>query len=402
ESGAFTSFDLEQEAAPDHPTLRSHRMAVGLYDRAASGLELRERVELDVVGHRTPLPALVGRLAPDLVLVNDLDWAYAKIRLDPRSLATVAAHLGTLSDPLTRSLAWAAVWDMLRDAELPARRYLDIVLANLAGEDEIAVVSGLLHHAEAAAVVYGDPANREPARRRLAEYAEAGMRAAPPGSDLQLTFTRALASAARGDDHLALLAGLLSGSAAVEGLAVDTELRWTIVRALATAGAAGPGVRGVPDVPGVRGVPDIEELIAAEEERDPTDAGHRYAAAARAARPDEQAKAAAWQDLVEGDLPLATMRAVMGGFRQPDQEQLLEAWVEPYFAALAPVWERRGSDVGMSFTEMLYPVSDGAAQLTESYQAGNDPPAPVRRLLQEGRDQALRIARARACDSAAS
>jgi aminopeptidase N len=95
------------------------------------------------------------------------------------------------------------------------------------------------------------------------------------------------------------------------------------------------------------------------------------------------------------------MRAVMGGFRQPDQEQLLEAWVEPYFAALGPVWERRGSDVGMSFTDMLYPVSDGAAQLTESYLAADDPPGPVRRLLLEGRDQALRVARARACDSAA-
>ncbi|MGH9037827.1 MAG: aminopeptidase N, partial [Acidimicrobiia bacterium] len=261
EGGAITSFDLEQEAAADHPTLRSHRVAVGLYDRAASGLELRERVELDVVGHRTPVASLVGRLAPDLVLVNDLDWAYAKIRLDPRSLATVAAHLGALSDPLARSLCWASVWDMLRDAELPARRYLDIVLANLAGEDEIAVVSGLLRNAEGAAIVYGDPANREPARRRLAEHAEAGLRAAPPGSDLQLAFARALASTARSDDHAALLAGLLSGSGTVDGLAVDTELRWTIVRALATAGAAGPGVRGVPAMAG----PGLVDRVAAED-----------------------------------------------------------------------------------------------------------------------------------------
>ncbi len=381
--GAFTAFSLEQEAAPDHPTLRSHRLTVGLYDRAASGLELRERVELDVVGHRTPVPELLGRLAPDLVLLNDLDWAYAKIRLDPRSLATAAAHLGELGDPLARSLCWAAVWDMLRDAELPARRYLDVVLANLAGEDEIAVVSGLLRNAETAAVVYGDPANREPARRRLAEYADARLRAAPPGSDLQLTFTRSLASAGRVDDHVAFLTGLLAGTETVEGLAVDTELRWTVVRALAAAGAVS------------------EDVIAAEEERDPTDAGHRHAAAARAARPDEGAKAAAWRDLTEGDLPLATMRAVMGGFRQPDQELLLQPWVQPYFDALGPIWERRGSDVGMSFTEMLYPVSDGAAQLTEAYLAASDAPAPVRRLLLEGRDQALRVARARACDSAA-
>jgi aminopeptidase N len=104
---------------------------------------------------------------------------------------------------------------------------------------------------------------------------------------------------------------------------------------------------------------------------------------------------------VDGDLPLATMRAVMGGFNQPDQESLLERWAEPYFAALQPLWDRRGSDVGMSFTSMLYPQTEGEVALTDAYLADHDPPPPVRRLLLEGRDQALRVARARACDAAA-
>jgi aminopeptidase N len=381
--GEFTSFSVEQHAPPAHPTLRSHRVAVGLYDTRDGRLGLRERVELDVVGHRTPVDALVGKAAADLVLVNDGDLAYAKIRLDPRSLATVTDRLGTLGDPLARALCWAAAWDMLRDAELPARRYLELVLVNLGGEDEISVVTGLLRNAEAAAVVYGDPANREPARRRLAEHAWAAMDGAKPGSDTQLAFARAFAAAARLEDHLSLVAALLDGERSVEGLEIDTELRWHFLRCLAAAGVVG------------------EEGIAAEEQRDPTDAGHRHAAAARASRPDGAAKAQAWQDLVEGDLPLATMRAIMGGFRQPDQELVLEPWVEPYFAALQPVWERRGPDVGMSFTEMLYPVGDGAVQLTDAYLERHSPAPPARRLLLEGRDQALRVARARACDSAA-
>jgi aminopeptidase N len=398
----FSSFLIEQEATPDHPTLRSHRLGVGLYDydgqpgEEQRRLRRRTRVELDVEGHRTAVDELVGMAVPDLVLLNDGDLAYTKIRLDARSLATVTQSLGTLDDPLARGLCWSAAWDMLRDAELPARRYLDLVLANLGGEDQIAVVGGLLRNAEAAAVVYGDTANREPARRRLADYALAALRGAEPGSDFQLAFARAFVAAARGDDHLALVRGLLDGRGidGVEGLTVDTEFRWGLVRSLAAAG-----------------VEDAPALITAEEERDATDAGARHAAAARAAQPHEAAKAEAWSALVDGDLPLATMRAVMGGFRQPDQEPLLQAWTEPYFDALLPMWERRGPDVGMSFTDMLYPVGDGAVPLTDAYLARESEmeagslrgiPAPIRRLLLEGCDQALRVARARACDAGAA
>jgi aminopeptidase N len=182
--------------------------------------------------------------------------------------------------------------------------------------------------------------------------------------------------------------GLLDGLAidGVVGVAVDTELRWVLVKSLATAG-----------------VDDAPALIGAEEQRDATDAGARHAAGARAAQPHSTAKAEAWAALVDGDLPLATMRAVMGGFRQPDQESLLQAWTEPYFDALLPVWERRGPDVGMSFTEMLYPMGDGAVTMTDEYLGRVSPiPAPIHRLLLEGRDQALRTARARACDARAS
>ncbi|HYH49755.1 MAG TPA: aminopeptidase N [Acidimicrobiia bacterium] len=395
----YSSFAIEQEAAPDHPTLRSHRVALGLYDYdpapagetsapAGRRLRRRDRIELDVEGHRTPVEELVGVRVPDLLLINDGDLAYTKIRLDSRSLATVTESLGTLDDSLARGLCWSAAWDMMRDAELPARRYLGLVLSNLAGEDQIAVVGGLLRNAEAAAIVFGDPANREPARRALAEHALDGLRAAAAGSDVQLAYARAFAAAARADDHVALVRDLLDGRLieGVDDLSVDTELRWALVRSLAAAG-----------------VVDASALIDAEEQHDATDAGARHAAAARAAQPREEAKAQAWSALVDGDLPLAMMRAVMGGFRQPDQEPLLQAWTAPYFDALLPIWERRGPDVAMSFTEMLYPVGDGAVELTDEFLDRLSPiPAPIRRLLLEGRDQALRTARARACDAGAA
>ena len=355
-------------------------------------------MELDVEGHRTSVDELVGVRVPDLVLLNEGDLAYTKIRLDPRSLVTVTESLGTIDDSLARGLCWSAAWDMLRDAELPARRYLDLVLANLGGEDQIAVVAGLLRNAESAAVVFGDPANREPARRRLADHALGGLRAAPGGSDVQLAYARAFAAAARGDDHLALVRALLAGEPVegVEGLAIDTDLRWALVRSLATA--------GVDDAPGADRAPRRSVTPPTPAPAMPRPPGPPS--------PDEGAKAEAWSALVDGDLPLATMRAVMGGFRQPDQELLLQAWTEPYFDALLPIWERRGPDVGMSFTDMLYPVSDGAVPDDRRVPRrhahrnapvpGPRPRSPIRRLLLEGRDGALRAARARACDAGAS
>ncbi|MDQ6648532.1 MAG: aminopeptidase N, partial [Actinomycetota bacterium] len=229
DAGRFTVFGITQEAAETHPTLRSHRVAVGLYDRTAHGLVRRDRVELDVVGPRTEVPALVGVRQPDLVLVNDDDLTYAKIRLDERSLATLTEHIGEFRDPLPRALCWAAAWDMTRDAEMAARDYLRLVLAGIGGETDIGVVQSLLRQAMAAVTQYGDPGNREPALRAIAGATAQSMRAAPAGSDHQLAYARAFAATARGEADVAALRGLLSGDRPVAGLTVDTELRWSFL-----------------------------------------------------------------------------------------------------------------------------------------------------------------------------
>src|ERR671934_387357 len=171
QSDAIGALTIQQEAPPDHPTIRPHRLAVGLYDRHSDALELRRRVELDVVDERTLVNDLVGERLPDLLLVNDLDLTYAKIRLDERSLTTAVEHLKDLNDPLARAITWAALWDMLRDGELPARRYLPLVLNNIEGETDIGVVQDLLAQASSAIWVYGDPTNADSALKTLADHA---------------------------------------------------------------------------------------------------------------------------------------------------------------------------------------------------------------------------------------
>jgi aminopeptidase N len=383
EASSFSSFALVQTAPPEHSVLRPHRIAVGLYDLADGMITRRHRVELDVDSERTDVPDLAGRPVPDLVLVNDGDLAYTKIRFDDGSLTTVTAHLGRIVDPLARSLCWAATWDMLRDADLPARRYLDVVLGNIATESEISVITSLLTQASSAVLVFGAPRHRPEGRLRLTGAAWREMGAAPPGSDHQLAWARAFVGAARDEAHLAQVRGLVDGSVTVDGLAIDTEFRWHVVESLAAAGALD------------------DDAIDAEAERDPTDNGLRHAATARAARPVPAAKARAWDAIVDPATALATLRAYVRGFQQPDQEDLLAPYVEPYFQALGPMWRERGQEVALTFASSMYPAAVATPEVvarTDAELASGIDVAPIRRLLLEGKDQVERVLRTRAAD----
>jgi aminopeptidase N len=391
DAGAFTSFAVLQEAAADHPTLRSHRVAIGLYDRTDQGIVRRTRVELDVVGARTDVPELIGERRPDLVLVNDDDLTYAKVRLDEHSLRTLVEGIGEIRDGLPRALAWAAAWDMCRDAEMATRDYVRLILSGIRGVTDIAVTQTLLRQARTATQQYAAPSWRETGLRLMADALYDLAREAEAGSDLQLTYLQAFVAAAGSDttpdttagSHLAFIRGLLDGTQVLDSLKVDTELRWTLLRRLVARGAAG------------------EAEIAAELERDATAAGERHAAAARAAIPTAEAKAAAWDRIVSGDLPNAVFRATLGGFIEPDQVDLLTPYAEKYFAEVGRIWSEWSSDMAQTFAEVAYPflvISPETVTRTDAHIAANRPPAALARLLSEGRDGVARALRARAKD----
>jgi aminopeptidase N len=373
------SFGVVQHGDP----ARSHRMAIGLFDATGTGVALRRAVEIDVVGARTEVAELVGERAPDLVLANYLDLAYAKVRFDERSLATLTDRLRDVSDPLARTICWTALWDMLRDAELAARRYVDIVLNNIDGESDIGVVRDLLTNATSALNVYGDPANRDAARAKVSAATKQRMLSAEPGSDFQLTFARWYIGTSRASDDVEFISALLDGTEGVDGLAIDTDLRWQIVSSLTRIGAAG------------------EDLIAAELERDPTDQGERYAAQARAGVPTPDAKAAAWEKLTSDEsITLALTRSIVSGFQQADQEELRAPYAPKYFGGLLDFWHSRPLDLGLSFTGGMYPrlYTDDVVAETDRVLGGDVPP-PVRRLLVEAKDDTQRVIRARAADA---
>jgi aminopeptidase N len=385
--GRFTSFALVQTAPTDVSAdnrLRDHRLAVGLY--AGTPLERVHRVELDVSGERTEVPSLIGVAQPDLVLVNDDDLTYCKIRLDERSLACVRDRIGELTDSLPRALCWAAAWDMARDGELAARDYLRVVLAGIDAETDIGVVQSLHQHALVALDRYADPEWAPTGWQHFAERALASLHAAAPGSDHQLTWARVLARSARSPEHLAVLAGLLDGGAPVEGLTVDTDLRWLLLHGLVAGGAAG------------------QDEITAELVRDHTATGQQHAATARALTPTAQSKAEAWREATENDdLPNSINMAVIRGFSHPAQTDLLRPYVDRYFAMVGDVWKRRTNDSAQRVVIGLYPslVEESVVEATDAYLAENDVPPSLRRLILEGRADVVRALNAQAKDRAA-
>ncbi len=391
--GTLTALAIRQEApalpagAEGEPTLRPHRLGVGFYDLVDGKLVRTDSVELDVDGELTEVPLPRSRKRPDVLLLNDGDHTYAKVRLDEESLANVTRHLGDFSDPLPRALCWASAWDMARDAELSASAFLELVLSGIGKESDIGLVQSLQRQVKLALDLYAAPEHREAGLTRWAEAADEQLRAAAPGSDHQLAWARAFAAAARTDAQLDLLAGLLDGSRTVEGLVVDTELRWAFLERLAATGRAD------------------EAEIAAELARDATSAGERHAAAARAARPTPEAKAEAWRAVVEGDeLPNAVQEAVISGFVQTDQRTLLEPWTERYFAAVKEVWEQRSHEMAQQVAIGLYPtlqVSQETLDATDAWLASAQPSAALRRLVTESRSGVERALRAQAADAAA-
>jgi aminopeptidase N len=321
----FTSFAVQQTAHPDFPTLRRHRIGIGLYDNLDGRLVRRTAIETDIAGSSSDVVELVGERRPDLVLLNDRDLTYAKIRLDDRSLATLVGSIDSLDDSLARALCWGAAWDMTRDAEMAASDFVTLVLRGVGSETDLTAVGALLTYAKQAIDVFSAPANRtalkvtwESGLRKLLENAEAG-------SDHQLAFARALSGAAHTSEGLDVVRGLYDGTLNYVGLVLDADLRWGLLKSLCAAGVA------------------LEEDIESELARDNTISGQERAAAARTVIPTAEAKERAWQEaIVRDDVANETQRQIAASFQVAGQDELLAPYIEKYFAMADTVWEEKG------------------------------------------------------------
>ena len=366
------------------PVLRSHRMRIGLYNMVDGHLTRTNQIELDVVGERTELPQLAGYPAADLLLLNDDDLTFAKIRLGGRSTATAIAHMGDLTEPMPRALIWGAAWDMTRDAEMSTGEFLEMVLSGLPTEKDIGVLSKVLQQVRTAIDLYASDAHREPYKLRFESAVHDGLLSAAPSSDHQLAYARTLAGVARSDAALGLLAGLLDGSADVPGLAIDADLRWTLLGRLVAAGRAG------------------ESEIAAELTRDNTATGRRSAAAVRATIPTPEAKEQTWQTAVnDQSLPNAMLEATVSGMLVADQRELYRPYRARYFEVVEDIWDSRSTEMGSMLASALYPmllVEQETVELTRAFLSRAGLPNGLRRVVSEGLDGVERALRCKERD----
>ena len=384
--GKVTRFAVLQTAPADYPTIRPHRMGIGFYDLQGGALVRTHAVEVDIDGDITEIPELVGVQRPALVLLNDGDLAYAKIRLDAQSLETAISHVAAIEDPLARSLVWGAAWDMTRDGEMAARDYIQLVLAGLGTETESTTIRTTLAQVRTAANMYTDPENRDFARAQVADGLWNLLTGSAAGSDMQLQLATAFAQAASRDAHWERVAALRSGEIALEGLDIDADLSWQLLVSLAAGGKA------------------TRDDIAGALDADNTSKGAEMAAQARAALPGVESKLVEWSALVDSNtVPNTVLRSAAAGIVHPATRGDLTEFVDRYFDMLVRVWNERTFQIASYLVELLYPTPLASVEVrdaTHQWLADNaEAPAALRRIVAENLADVERALTAQARDA---
>jgi aminopeptidase N len=382
DEGRFTEFAVLQEAPVAHPVLRPHHIAIGLYNTDDDGRLVRtRRVEADIAGPRTAVPALAGLARPDLILLNDDDLSYAIIRFDDRSLRTLTESIGRFTDGLARTICWSAVMDMATQAELAVPAFVAVLLSGMGDEPAISVLQNVHATAERLMTESADPAWVPAGKRELAAEGLRQLMAAEPGSDHQLAWAQLLGWTAAAPEQLDFVAGLLSADVTVPGLPVDAELRWRLLGRLAVAGRAG----------------DAE--IDAELSRDATDAGRRHAAACRAAIGDAEHKAAAWRLVAESaEVGLEEAVEVARAFNVAEHADQLRPYAEKYFQALPKIWDSQDGLLRLLLGQALFPYTAASPELLQRVDEFLGQPhlnPALARVVAEGRDVAEKALRSR-------
>jgi aminopeptidase N len=385
--GIIESFAILQSAISDYPYLRPHRLAVGFYNEVNGKLVRVERVELDVQGASTQVPELVGKKRPALVLLNDDDLTYAKIRLDDQSFDTALKHLSEISDPLARALVWGSVWDATRDGEASARDFVKLVLSHIENETESTTMMTLLRQLLTVANMYVAIEHRTKVQLEVSDGLWKLAQNAQAGSDAQLQFTKFFAQFARSNQQLQIIEGLLNGKESLDGLEIDTDLRWELITALAVGGKLS------------------QDRIDAQLQQDNTANGQKAHAAAIAAIPEPKAKAKIFEKLVDTDeLSNALVNSASLAFGRVLDTSILEPFVDQYFSKVFSIWENKSYHMAEYLLVNLYPLAlanHALATQTEQFlkNPALDAKPALKRLIVENLASVHRALNAQETDS---
>lgn len=393
EDGNVTSLEVIQEAFSPESSLRPHRLIVAGYDLDEDGSAVHKvfSEELDVDGERTEVTTAKGISRPALILVNDEDLAYAKVRMDAPSLAFAVDNIARIDDPLARRVILASAWDMTRDGELPASQFLTLALQAASIETSVATLNALLRQVDTAVTSYVNRSYRPGQLAAVADGLFELARDAKPGSDAQEMFILAAARRAVTRSQFDQVKSLYRGDSVLDGLTLSEDLRWALLFAL---------VRG-----GIAKENDIAELHA----EDNTLTGSQNAARARATFDSDEVRKQTW-DAIMGDvsIPNDTRWAMAEGFwaHVTTEPVRYVDYIEKYFDRLDRAWEDHTFHIASRLVQTMAPLPlvgyVSGVDIPRRAQAWLDNhaerPDSLRRLVSEGRDDAERMLRAQEAD----
>ena len=345
-------------------TLRTHRIAVGLYNLVDGKVVRTERIELDIEGQATELPQLVGRAAADIdfVLPNDDDLTYALLDLDAGSFKFMLDNIEKFADPMARTLCWSTAWEMTRAGTMRARDFVQLVARGAATETERAVLERLLGQAATALNDYWGA----PTPDTLADALLAGARSSGPA----LVFAQALTAIPLTDATRAFLQEVLETSD-------NAGLRWKALAALVADGAV-----------------DVA-AVDAELERDNTATGRQGALRARAAVPEAASKRTVWEEIVAGELGNRELTSKLAGLTWVGAGPLLPS--AEYFEVAEQMFGSQSTEIALTSCAGLFPTWDVSQETLDRADEflSRDLPGGLRRVVAEQRDRTARALRNR-------
>ena len=383
EAGRVSKLVIRQSAHQEGVHMRPQRLAIAGYDLVDGDVTRVFEQELDVDGETTEVPGIVGQTRPPMLIVNDRDLAYAKIRLDKVSLDFALENLTSVSDPMTRRVLLGAAWDMLRDGELSAHEFCHLALSAIPTETSSVTLKGLLMQLASAASYYSAPESRGDLLELVARRVQLDARTAASESDAQRMLVQYAAALACTKEQFETIEALYKGTQTLHGLKMDEDMSWSLLLSLVRGGLAG------------------EEQIAELEAKDQTMSGKQKAAEARASIDDDDTRRATWDAVMfDPDIPNDTRWAMANGFwaHVTQSPESYEQYVTLYFEKIVEAWDIHTFHIASELLTFMYPSAlagylenqDVPAQTMNWLESHPDQSASAKRLMTESLSEAER------------
>jgi len=331
----------------------------------------------------------VGEPCPAWIFANNDDHAYGLFILDGKSRDPVMQQLAdsspAVSDLFRRTLLWGSLWDSVREVELDPDAYVRLALDTLPKERDEALASSILAHTETAIHRYVSAA-AQPAHLMRGTVTAIDRMRNDPDHDLRIVWFRSLAGFAMPGVGHAAMKQLLSGQLTIPGVELRQQDRWSLVTALIAYDD-----------------PEADTYFAAEQKRDPSGDGLKYAWIAQAARPDAATKQHYFDEYLHNPARSEDwIQSSLGAFNSWNQSALTAPYLEPALAALDQIKRQRKIFFLVAWLDAFMDGQQSQASLdvVNHYLATANPDPDLRLKILQSMDELQRTVRIRAAFAA--